>query len=67
MTEAGGAEVVNLRRARKQRARAEGEKTATRNRAAHGVPPSLRRLAEAQERRRAVELEAHRREPPDEA
>ena len=46
------AEIINLRRARKGKAKAEKEKTAEANRVAHGTPKHLRDLAKA---RRDVE------------
>ena len=41
------AEIVNLNRARKAKARAEKDKTAQANRIAHGTPKALRKLEEA--------------------
>jgi hypothetical protein len=41
------AEIVNLRRARKSRAKAEQEKTAEANRIKHGTPKQLRDLSKA--------------------
>jgi len=38
------AEIVNLRRARKNKAKAEKEKTAAANRVLHGTPKALRNL-----------------------
>jgi hypothetical protein len=61
------AEIVNLRHARKQKARAEKERTATENRAAYG------RTKDERERQRRLDeqagrfIDGHRREPaPDE-
>ncbi|MGN6306096.1 MAG: DUF4169 family protein [Mesorhizobium sp.] len=61
------AEIVNLRHARKQKARAEKERTAAGNRAAYG------RTKDERERQRRLDEQAnrfvdgHRREPaPDE-
>ena len=41
------AELINLRNARKQKAKAEKEKTAQANRVAHGTPKALRKLSDA--------------------
>jgi hypothetical protein len=41
------AEIVNLNRARKAKARAEKEEPAAANRALHGTPKAVRNLAEA--------------------
>jgi len=41
------AEIINLRRARKGKAKAEKEKTAEANRLLHGTPKHLRNLTEA--------------------
>lgn len=61
------AEIVNLRHARKQKARADKERAATENRAAFG------RTRDERERQRRLEdqaarfIDGHRREPtPDE-
>ena len=48
------AEIINLRRARKAKARADKERKAEENRAAHGV-------AKAERQRRAAETEAEKR------
>ena len=42
-----GAEIVNLKRARKARTKADKEKAAEANRVLHGTPKALRNLAEA--------------------
>ena len=55
-------DIVNLRRARKQRERREQEKAAQAKRVAHGRSKSERELASAQARLEAVKLDAHRRE-----
>ncbi|MBV9993162.1 MAG: DUF4169 family protein [Alphaproteobacteria bacterium] len=52
------AEIVNLRRARKARGRAEKEREAEANRAKHGTPKSARDLAEARAQKAARDLEA---------
>ena len=41
------ADLINLRRARKAKARAERDKTAQANRAAHGTPKALKKLEQA--------------------
>ena len=41
------AEIVNLNRARKARAKADKDKTAEANRVLHGTPKAVRNLAEA--------------------
>jgi hypothetical protein len=53
-------EIVNLRRARKAKARDEKEKIAAANRAKHGVAKSVRALAEARGEKVARDLESHR-------
>ena len=55
-------EVVNLRRARKRRDRAEADKLAERNRAEHGVPKAERRIADAERDRTFRTLDGARRE-----
>jgi hypothetical protein len=56
------AEIVNLRRARKAKARAEKDKTAQANRVAHGTPKALRNLAEARKDKADKALSSHRLE-----
>ena len=56
------AEIVNLRRARKARDKAEKEKTAEANRALHGTPKHLRKLSEAQKDKAEQRLSSHRLE-----
>jgi len=53
-------EIVNLRRARKAKARDEKEKTAAANRSKHGVAKSARVLEEARGEKAAHDLESHR-------
>ena len=55
-------EIINLRRARKAKARAEAAKDAAANRAAHGVSKDVRSLADARAEKAAKDLDAHRRE-----
>lgn len=57
------AEIINLRRARKNQARAQKDKEADANRLAHGTPKALRELAEAKTRKAAERLSGHKLEP----
>jgi capsule polysaccharide export protein KpsE/RkpR len=54
-------DVVNLRRARKQRDRRAKDDAAQAKRAAHGRPQAERELTAAQTRLEAAKLDAHRR------
>ena len=56
------AEIVNLRRARKAKARKEAEATAADNRVRFGRPKVEREVAEKREAIEARRLEGHRRE-----
>jgi hypothetical protein len=56
------AEIVNLRRARKTKARAEKDKTAQANRVAHGTPKAVRNLAEARKDKADQVLSDHKLE-----
>jgi hypothetical protein len=56
------AEIVNLRRARKARDKAEKEKTAEANRVLHGTPKALRKLSEARKDKAEQRLSSHRLE-----
>jgi Domain of unknown function (DUF4169) len=56
------AEIVNLRRARKARARDEKVREAEANRARHGVAKPVRDLAQARAEKDAKAVEAHRLE-----
>jgi hypothetical protein len=59
------ADIVNLRQARKDRARAERERLAAANRALHGRSKAEKALEkDGRERRRAF-LDGHRRDRPD--
>ncbi|MFW5660639.1 MAG: DUF4169 family protein [Oceanicaulis sp.] len=58
---------VNLRQARKRKARADKAKQADANRIAHGTPKAVRDLAEARREKASRELDAHRRTAPDTA
>ena len=56
------AEIINLRRARKEKARAEKEKTAEANRLAHGTPKVLKKLERAKTEKAKEHLSGHRLE-----
>jgi Domain of unknown function (DUF4169) len=56
------AEIINLRRARRRKARGEKEKTAEANRILHGTPKSLRGLAKARTEKAARDLDAHKKD-----
>jgi hypothetical protein len=58
-------EVVNLRRARKDRARREKEAQAQENRVAFGRSKAERELTAAQNKIETNRLDAHRRETPE--
>ncbi len=60
-------EVVNLRRARKDRARRERGEAAQANRLAHGRTKAERELTTAQTRLETAKLNAHKREGLDES
>jgi hypothetical protein len=57
-------EIVNLRRVRKAKARADGEKSAEANRIAHGTSKALRDLAKARSEKVARDLDAHKKSDP---
>ena len=59
------AEIVNLRRARKGKARAEKDKVAQANRVAHGTPKALKKLEQARQEQTAQRLSGRRLEKPD--
>jgi hypothetical protein len=59
------AEIVNLNRARKARAKADKQKTAQANRVLHGTPKSLRNLSEAKKKQAARRLSGHELENGD--
>ena len=56
------AELINLRGARKAKARREKEKTADANRVLHGTPKNLRDLAKAKSDKTARDLDAHKKD-----
>ena len=58
------ADLINLRNARKQKAKAEKEKTAQANRVLHGTPKALRKLTEVQKDQADQRLSAHKLEKP---
>ncbi len=60
-------EVVNLRLARKRKARADREKNAERNRVEHGVSRRQREAAAAEKQRAERTHESHRRGPQDDS
>jgi len=52
------ADLINLRRARKAKVKAEKDKAAEANRVAHGTPKALRTLAEARREKELSRLES---------
>ncbi len=60
------AEIINLRRARKARDKAEKEKTAEANRLLHGTPAHLRKLSEARKAKAEQGLSGHKLEKDEE-
>jgi len=58
-------DIVNLRRARKARVKAEKEKTAEANRVLHGTPKVLRNLAKSQKDKADKALSGHNLEKDD--
>jgi hypothetical protein len=59
------AEIINLKQARKARAKAEKDKTAEANRLLHGTPKVVRNLAEARKDKADRALSSHRLEKPE--
>ncbi len=55
-------EIVNLRQARKAKARDEKAKTADANRTLHGTPKHLRKLVKARSDKAARDLDAHKKD-----
>ena len=55
-------EIVNLRHARKKKARGEKEEAAEANRLLHGTPKPLRNLAKARAKKAARDLDAHKKD-----
>ena len=56
------AEIVNLNRARKAKARAEKARQAEANRVTHGTPKAIRKLSDAQKDKAEQRLSSHRLE-----
>ncbi len=56
------ADIVNLNRMRKARARAEKARQADANRVAHGTPKTIRKLSDAQKDKAEQRLSGHRLE-----
>ncbi|HEY2835557.1 MAG TPA: DUF4169 family protein [Rhizomicrobium sp.] len=56
------AELINLRRARKAKARNDKEKAAEANRLLHGTPKNLRDLAKARGDKALRDLDAHKKD-----
>ena len=56
------AEIVNLRRARKAKAKSEKDKAAEANRVTHGTPRQVRDLAKARSDKAARDLDAHKKD-----
>ena len=59
------AEIVNLNRARKVKAKVEKDKTAEANRIKHGTPKNLRNLAEARKDKADQSLSGHKLDKDD--
>ena len=59
------AEIINLRRARKTKEKAEKEQTAEANRILHGTPKAVRKLSEARKDKAEQRLAGHRLENKD--
>ena len=55
-------DLINLRRARKAKDKAEKAKTAEANRVAHGTPKDLRDLAKARAEKERRDLEGHKKD-----
>ena len=56
------ADIINLRRARKAKAKVEKSKNADANRTVHGTPKQLRDLAKARTDKAARDLDAHKKD-----
>ena len=59
------AEIINLRQARKQKARAEAEKTAAQNRISFGRTKAERKLTEAERDKAARHIDGHKLQRDD--
>lgn len=60
------AEIVNLRLARKRKQREEKAVQAGNNRLLYGISKTKRQLSKAEREKQSRNLDAHRRETPDE-
>jgi hypothetical protein len=58
-----GAEIINLRRVRKTKAKAEKAEAADANRVLHGTPKAMKKLAEARTEKAEQILAGHKLEP----
>jgi hypothetical protein len=58
-------EIVNLKRARKARGRAEKDRAAEANRVLYGTPKAVRNLAEARKAKADGTLSGHKLEKPE--
>jgi hypothetical protein len=56
------AEIINLNRARKAKARDEKTKKAEENRVQHGAPKHLKRLGKARDAKARRDLDAHKKD-----
>jgi hypothetical protein len=56
------AEIINLNRARKAKARSEKNKQANANRVVHGTPKHLKRHGKAEAEKARRDLDAHKKE-----
>jgi hypothetical protein len=59
------ADIINLKRARKAKAKADKDKTAEANRLLHGTPKTVRNLAEARKNKADQALFGHKLEKPE--
>lgn len=59
------AEIINLNRAKKAKARAEKSAQADANRAKHGTPKAVRNLAKARKDKTARDVEGHKLDKED--
>ena len=57
-------EIINLRQARKARAKADKQKTAQANRVLHGTPKALRKLSDAKKTQAEQRFSGHELEKP---
>ena len=58
-------DIINLKRARKAKAKAQKQRTAEANRLLHGTPKALRNLAKSDADKADQRLTGHRLEKPD--